>query len=73
MPSIAQNINASELDAMTKRELLALIVALRADVIAVHTRLTGVLAKLDADAGVTDVDYSSLWPAPASTAMNTTL
>lgn len=66
MPSISQRVNASSLDAMTKRELLDLLLAARADIAALNARVTGIAAKLDADGGVTDTNYGSLWPAPST-------
>lgn len=65
MPSISQRVNASSLDAMTQRELLDLLLAARADIAALNARVTGIAAKLDADGGVTDTNYGSLWPAPS--------
>ena len=35
-----------------------------ADVRFIQTQLKGVLAKLDADAGVTDTNYTALWGVP---------
>mgnify|MGYP000863055577 CR=1 FL=1 len=66
MPSINQNVNASELDAKSKRELVALLLAARADIAALNARVTGIAEKLDADATVTDTNYGSLWPAPTT-------
>lgn len=66
MPSIAQRVNASALDGISQRELVDLLQALRLDVAALNARVTGIAAKLDADGGVTDTNYGSLWPAPAT-------
>ena len=66
MPSISQRINASNLDTLTQRELLDLLLAARADIAALNARVTGIAAKLDADGGVTDTNYGSSWPAPAA-------
>jgi len=66
MPSIATRVNASNLDAMSKRELIDLLQALRLDIAAANARITGIAAKLDADEGVTDTNYGSLWPAPTT-------
>jgi hypothetical protein len=43
-----------------------IIGALVADVVALRTALVGITAKLDADAGVTDTTYGSLWNPVAS-------
>jgi len=42
--------------------------ALIADLTALRTRFNGMLAKLDADAGVTDTNYAALHAQPALTA-----
>jgi hypothetical protein len=73
MSSVHQNINASSLDAMSKREVIDLCLAIIADFTAVHARITGIAAKLDLDAGVTDTNYGSLWPAPAVASRNLTV
>lgn len=66
MPSIAQRVNASQLDAISRRELIDLLQAARADITALNARVTALLAKLDADGGVTDTNYGALLPAPAT-------
>ena len=65
--SIQMRINASSLDQMSKRELSAIIMSLRGDVVAVSAALNAVLAKLDADAGVTDTNYLALHEVQANT------
>jgi hypothetical protein len=67
MPSISQRVNASQLDAISRRELADLLQAARADIAALQARVTGLAAKLDADGGVTDTNYGALFPAPATT------
>jgi len=64
MPSISQHLNAAAIDAMTEREVRTLLLAIVADFTAVHARITGIAAKLDADGGVTDTNYGATWPAP---------
>ena len=50
--SVAQRLNATGLDKMTERELRILLAAL-------VDGLQAVTAKLDADAGVTDTNYTA--------------
>ena len=50
--SVAQRLNATNLDKMTERELRILLAAL-------VDGLQAVTAKLDADAGVTDTNYTA--------------
>jgi hypothetical protein len=50
--SIAQRLNGTQLDSQTKRNLLALFEALRAD-------QALLVAKLNADATVTDTNYGA--------------
>ena len=66
MTSINQQVNACSLDAMSTRELIDLLQAARLDILALNARITGIAAKLDADGGVTDTNYGSLWPAPST-------
>lgn len=66
MPSISQRGNAMNLDALSKRELINMLQAARLDIAALNARVTGIAAKLDADGGVTDTNYGSLWPAPST-------
>lgn len=42
-----------------------LLFAMAEDIQVLKTALAGVTAKLDLDAGVTDTNYSSLWPVSA--------
>lgn len=49
-------------------QLLAQLNALVADDVAIRTKIIAALVKLDADAGVTDTTYASLWTPPALTA-----
>ena len=51
--SIAQRLNGTQLDSQTKRNLLALFNAILAD----QARL---VAKLNADAGVTDTNFGAV-------------
>lgn len=46
--------------------------ALRADVTAIRTAVTGITAKLDADGGVTDVNYASTLDPAAITSADLT-
>ena len=57
--SIAHRINAvaSTQDA---KELRQLLTAILADLTALRTSITGITAKLDLDAGVTDTNYAAL-------------
>lgn len=50
--SITKRLNASSLDAKSKREVQAILQAI------LHA-VSGMAAKLDADAGVTDTDYQA--------------
>lgn len=58
------NINAAPIDLETKKVLLALL----AETTALRAANTLLLAKLDADAGVTDTDYAATC-APAAAAV----
>lgn len=49
-------------------DLITAYTALLADFTALRTRYNAVLAKLDADGGVTDTNYAALQAAPAITA-----
>jgi hypothetical protein len=49
------------------RELRILLNAAQTDLAALRAAIIGVNAKLDADAGVTDVNYGSLWNPAALT------
>jgi hypothetical protein len=49
-------------------DLIATANALRADLTEMRTRINAVLAKLDADAGVTDTNYAATQAMPALTA-----
>lgn len=60
---MAKSVAAEILDLPTK----ALITQLLVDVAALRTAHNGVAAKLDADAGVTDTNYTALYAAPAAT------
>lgn len=62
--SVRQRINATHLDSMSKKELLALIDGLRLDIGLAHARITQMAQKLDLDAGVTDTNYASTNPTP---------
>lgn len=57
--SVTHRMQATPLDSMSKRELHTLVESLRADLASLSTKFNAVLAKLDADAGVTDVNYAS--------------
>lgn len=64
--SIKQRIGAAKLDAMSERELRALLVAnladttaLRASIVAITAKLDVLTAKLNADGGVTDTNYAT--------------
>lgn len=59
---MARQISAENVEHDAK-ELLALLAD---DVVELRTKLVAVLAKLDADAGVTDVNYASLHTPAAS-------
>lgn len=48
-------------------KLVTDVETLRAQVASLGTKLNGALAKLDADAGVTDTTYVSLWGATLTT------
>lgn len=65
--SIRQAVNATQFDQRSQRELVALLDAALADIAILKAAINGITAKLDADGGVTDTNYSSLWPAAATT------
>jgi hypothetical protein len=64
--SIKQVVNVTSLDNRTKRELIDLLTEAQRDIAVLKAAINGITAKLDADGGVTDTNYSSLWPAAAT-------
>jgi hypothetical protein len=63
MASINTRLNATPLDLLSRRELAGLLQDARADIAVLKAAINGITAKLDADGGVTDTNYSALWPA----------
>lgn len=68
--SVVQRINATRLDTTTKRQLTILLQSVVTDLTAIKTNLAGLTAKMDADAGITDTNYTALWATTLS--FNTT-
>lgn len=60
MASVIQRTNAMS-DPRSARELQILLEDMRQDLVAQRAALIGALAKLDADATVTDTNYAALW------------
>lgn len=71
MSNDARHVGGSKIDLDMAQLLIAAVddltdlrakyTALLADATAMHASIIGVNAKLDADAGVTDTNYSALW------------
>lgn len=59
--SINVRINASRLDQVSDSNLRALFASVLTDITAIKASIAGITAKLDADAGVTDTNYTALW------------
>ena len=59
MTSVVQSTNALA-DRGDAKELQAALDDIRRDLAALRTSITGITAKLDADAGVTDTNYAAL-------------
>lgn len=57
--SIKQRLSALG-DTGDAAEIKKVLDTILADITAIRTSITGITAKLDADAGVTDADYASL-------------
>lgn len=58
--SVVQRINATSA-IKDQDELVKILQSVVTDLTAIKASIAGITAKLDADAGVTDVNYASLW------------
>lgn len=66
MASVTEQIPTMS-DRREAEALRAMLAAAQADLAALRAAVVGITAKLDADAGVTDTNYSSLWNPAALT------